>query len=436
MNNTFNNITDSLTASRNSNKFGIVADFTRCNDNYLMLISNDLELGATIEQMRALQNAFISLGRDPLVSELYFSFAVLLCKEKHAFTNIGFDQAENCSEELRVLLADFVRRYCNERGDVNNTLKLSDLINFASTGKVIQEPCGIDICQTNERVFPTLYSGKSESLTIGNYTITFSSGKPIGGNKEGDIFVLLSPNGTTGTDTFINKTTEICKRFIAEFPNTKLIPTSNKGMLFDLLEHSDGLIMDTSLLPQPSQFAESVLLAVNPALIILTQRENLPLLWRIAYEYGIIPCAPAATRAKYVSVRSTQGIMEYEKGFFDFLNCETKISIKNSDIAFIAQNENQFIDGNSEYNLSLSPHILKAYYPGGDDLYGELYDCMNDTDAVYVITGTIDPNDGLFIKTLITLDSFRRNVKPNIVTSQFFMGNRTSLTVLKLKSKK
>jgi len=436
MNSTFNNITDNIPAHRKSEKFGTVADFTVCNEDYLMLISNDLELGATIEQMRALQNVFISLGRNPLVSELYFSFAVLLCKEKNAFENITIDKAENCPEDLRILLADFVRRYCTEQSNYDKELRISDLMVFASTGKVIQEPCGIDICKTNNPVFPTLYSGKSERIVIDDYIITFSSGKPIGGNKDGDIFVLISPDNVSDIDTFINKTTQICQRFVSEHPNTKLIPASDKGILLDMLEHSDGLIMDTSLLPQPSQLPESVLLAANPAMIVHTQRENLPLLWRIAHEYGIVPCAPAATRAKYVSVRSPRETLEYEKGFFNLFNCVTKVSVKNSDEAYIVSNGTQLTKDKAEYNISLSPHTLEVYHPGGSDLYGELYDCMNDTESVYAIAGTLNPNDGLFIKTLITVDSFRRNVQPNIITSHFFIGNETSITVLKLKNKK
>ncbi len=418
-------------------KSGLAAGFRACNEEYLTLISNDLELHASVAEMRELQDLFVSLGRDPSVAELYFAYTGLLREKRNAEDNITLDLAENCPTEVFELLGSFVRRYCEDIGDSTNAPMLTRLAEYAATGKARQEECGIHICQSSERTFPLPYSGRSETVYADRYTITLSSGKPITGTKQGDVCVLLSPRRGEDIDAFINNTCEICRRFLKDDPEVKLSPATEKGLLGDLIEYADGLIIDSSLYPEPSPFAESVFLAFTPSLMLFPPRTALPRLWEIASEYGVTPCAPAATRAKFISVKAPEGSVEFDKDFFKLLKQRSHGTVTFSDDSFIedigAVPINSGIEG---YKLNSSPHILSARKVGGPNLYEDLADAMGDRSAVYAIAGTVSQHDKLFLQAVLTLDSYRRNNSPSVVYSRFFIGEKASICVFKLKPEK
>ncbi|MBQ4140833.1 MAG: hypothetical protein IJD70_05805 [Clostridia bacterium] len=435
MNNTINEAIDSVPTPARKN--GIVADFRICSDNYLSLISEDLGLGATADQMKILQNAFKSLNRDPSVSELYFSYAALLRSQKNAAEEIGMSHAENCTDAMTELLEAFIRRYLRACGTEVEYPPLVKLAEFAATGKMTQDLCGICVCETNELMSPDVYSGRLERVTAGEFTVAFSGGKHISGNTSGDVCVLISPKPGDDIDTFIKNVQDICKRYLSEYPQTKIFPASARSLLDDLFDVPEGWLIDTSLYPMPSQFAESVFLTFNPSMILLPSRTNLQRLWEIAFEYGITPHAPAATRAKTISVKASGGSVEFDKSFFELIKPASAFPIRHIDNAYIEDVGDVAINESfSEYILSVSPHTLTARKVGGCNLYEDLSDAMKDTEATYAIIGTIDPQDGCFLSSVLTIDSFRRNNSPRIVYSRFFISNHSTITVLKLKCEK
>ncbi len=418
-------------------KQGMIVEFRTCNDEYLALISKDLGLRASVEEMRFLQKVFNILGRDPSVAELYFAYAGLLGESRNAEDRVALNLAQNCPTEVFDLLASLVRRYCTDIGNSTNAPMLTRLAEYAATGKTRQEECGIHICQSSQRRFPLPYSGKSETVFTCEYAITIFSGKPLSGNDLGDVCVLISPKHNENIDTFINNTCEICRRFLKEHPTVKISSASESGLLGDLIEHTDGLIIDTSLYSEPSLFAESVFLAFNPSLILFPPRAALPRLWEIASEYGITPYAPAATRAKFISVKAPEGSVEFDKEIFKLLKQESQGIVTYSDDSFIEECGIVPINSDiAEYKLNSSPHILSARKVGGPNLYEDLADAMSNKSAVYAIAGTISPHDGLFLQTVLTLDSYRRNNSPAVVYSRFFIGEKTSICVFKLNPEK
>ena len=83
-----------------------------------------------------------------------------------------------------------------------------------------------------------------------------------------------------------------------------------------------------------------------------------------------------------------------------------------------------------------APFTVFERYVGGDHLYEDLADAMSDKNATYAVAGILDPSDPAVISALITFDAFRRNEVPNIVISRFFIGDKTSICVYKIASKK
>ncbi len=409
---------------------GKVAGFRKCDEAYLQRINKHLELGADMGELHVLQSAFDSIGRDPLVQEIYFALAAHRKAKEPAKEGIFLESVEGLSDDAAELLTSLIRAYNGLSADSTQPPRLTSLAQFAATGKIICEDCGIDICLKDKMTAPKIYGGEFETIDAGSFAVTLYGGKPISGQRAGDACVLVAPPADADIDKFISDSYSVCRKYLKEFPETKIVPATDRGLAFDILDTFIGTLFDTSLLPEKSPFAESVFEAKNPSYLVFTNRSRLTRLWEIAAEHGIIPCAPAASRFKYISVKSETGAVEFETKFIDRFKFSLPARLVADEGAVLARGEE------SRTELSRFPYDLTVRNVGGEALYEDLADAMSESDAIYAVAGTLSPDDPALIPAILTLDSFRRNEAPNILTSRFFIGEKTVFTVIKLSAKK
>ncbi len=418
-------------------KTGYIVGFSESNDDYLKAISDDLALDATIDEMHRLQKIFNEIARTPTVADLYFAFAGLRKEKINSESNAAFAEAAGCTAEVLKLLVPFFRRYREYGGDDKSAPSLTSLAEYAATGKIGADPCGIEICRADSVMMPLPYSGASETVRVDDFLLTLSSGRSLSRNSNAEACVILSPAEGEDLLTFTDKAHNICRKLVKEFPNTKIISASERGLIYDLLEHSDGYLIDTSLYPTPKHYADSVFEPFNPSLILFLSRNALMQLWVFACEVGITVKAPISMRTNLLTVQAAEGNVQYEKSFLKLLKADSGVTVSYKENADHAKREDIAINGSElEYKLSVSNHYLSARYVGGEHLYEDIADAMEDSNAVYAITGTVSATDGSFIQSILTLDSYRRNCSPTVVYSRFFTGEKTQICVLKLKAQK
>lgn len=413
-------------------KVGVIKGFSVCNDDYLMRINRDLELGASFEEMDCLR-VFLKNKKDPTVAELYYHLAALREISDTLGKNYVTDSVLTDDENVRELLSSLFGRISAEKSNASDYFSCTEIAEYAATGKIVQDKCGIFICESHDRVFPPVYSGNCETITLGRYAITLSSGNPLSSLVKGDICAIISPKDGYNIDRFITDVQKLCARFAESDPHSAYISSSGRGFANDLQNISQGILIDASLLPAPSVFAEDALKPLNPSIMIFTERSKLTELHRLAVEFGVNLCAPAVLKGSGVTIKAAEGKI--------FFNAEDD-SLRNGGLPKITKFdpnvtlESQPFGSPVEYPISLANSFLSAREVGGDDLYGDLADAMGDSRSVYAICGTIDPRDSAWMPAVLTLDAFRRNNSPNIVYSRFFFGEKTSICVIKLSEKK
>ncbi len=411
-------------------KVGILTGFSSCNADYLAIVNRETELNASPEELSLLQKHFRSLQKDPSVADLFFALAAYRRGRLNSSFDLFLEAVDLCSDDEVFLLTELSRRLSRESYNSEIPPTLTELAAFAAGGRIEYNDCGIFICPEDHRISPPPYSGISETFASCGFAVTLSAGKKISGNKAGDICVILAPKDGQDLGSFINDSGNICRLFCAEHPETLIISASERGLIYDLLNVSRGWTVDTSLLPDPSAFAETIFKPASPALLLFPRREQLVKLWKTAAEYGITPHAPAATRSKGISVLAAEGTIETDQKILSSFNFSLPAKLK-CDINAVLQKKDCDI-----FDLSVSDHSMTVREVGGKGLYEELSDAMSDKNAVYAVTGTIDPNDNSFIPSVLTLDAYRRNNEPNVIYSRFFIGNKSRLCVIKLAEKK
>ncbi len=423
-------VSEPIIENRAQRKNGIISGYRKCDNDYLNRINKDLSLEAEIGELYVIQNLFESIGRDPSVAELYFALESLRNGKKNAGRDLFLATACGMTADIEELFNDLVRRFKPLSEDHDTPPALTALAEFAATGKIYREACGIEISTIMERTAPNVYTGKNETVITDKYAITISGGKPMSGKKIGDTCILISPKSDDDIEKFIYNAGEICRRVLKEFPDTKIIPASERGLFCDIVANYAGVLFDSALLPEPSQFAEAIYAPQYPAMILFPNRKDLTRIWKIAAEYGIVPCAPAASRAKNLAVHAAEGNIEIDPKVLKRFEFRLPADLKCDDGAEIEKGET------IERELSVSEHLITISDVGGNKLYEELSQAMGDKDAIYAVTGIIDPADPAFIPSVITLDSYRRNEMPNVVYSRFFIGQKSALTVIKLSDRK
>lgn len=432
----FGKLISDIKVNEPSRKVGVVTGFRTCDSTYLSRINDDLKLDASREQLYILQNFFVSLRRDPTVSELYFILAGLKRAQNNAKENAFIESTEIHDEAFGELFSAFVRRYCTEAGTGDAPPVLTRIAEYAATGKCGQSACGIEISKSDPRAFPSVYSSRSETVIADSLAITLSAGKPVSGKKVGGICVVIAPKSGNDIEKFTDDAAQICRRFINEYPDTKILPSSEYGFISDLSCMADGLVIDTSLLPNPSHYADAIFEPMARSVLIFAERDSLTRLWQIAAEYGITPCAPAASAKKNITVKAAEGNIEFERNILEQLNFNAPLKMKCSADAVLDDSSDAMFNGEKEYPLAMSPYDLTAVKVGGERLYEKLADAFDDRDAVYAVGGLLNPNDPAVLPALVTLDSYRRNCAPNIMYSRFFIGDTSSICVFKLKERK
>lgn len=412
-------------------KTGYIVGFSESNDEYLKAISDDLALDATLDEMHRLQKIFKDIARMPTVADLYFALAGLRKEASNAAANPTLSETVGCSSDALKLLVPFIRRYSEEAGNGDAAPSLTNLAEYAATGNICSQPCGIDICRKDSVTMPLPYSGASETLDIGDFLLTLSSGKPLSGDSDAEACVILSPADGEDRLTFTDKAHKICRKLIREFPKTKIISASERGLIYDLLGHTDGILVDTALYPTSAYVAETVFDSFAPSLILFVSRNALMQLWVFANEEGIRIKVPISTRTNLVTVQAAEGAVQFEKSFFKHLAADSGVSVNYDENASPAKSESIL-----ECKRTSSNHILTARYVGGEHLYEDIADAMSDKDAVYAFVGTVSACDGRYIQSILTLDSYRRNCNPTVAYSRFFIGSETQICILKLKAGK
>lgn len=426
-----NNETYTPSIYQPTRKAGYIVEFSESNDDYLKAISNDLTLDATIDEMHRLQAIFKDIARMPTVADLYFALAGLRKGVVSAGANPTFKQIAGCSPEALKLFIPFMRKYRDASKEANDAPSLASLAEYAASGRVNSVPCGIEICRADSVIMPLPYSGVSETVKVDEYLATFSTGKPLSGESNAEVCVILSPQNGEDCNSFTEKAHRICRKLFKEFPDTKIISASDRGLICDLLNHGDGFLIDTALFTNPKYVAESVFDAFNPSLILFLSRNALMKLWHLSAEEGILIKAAVSARTNLITVQAAEGTVQFEKSFFKLLKADNSVTVDYNENASPAKSEVIL-----ERKLTSSEHILTAKYVGGEHLYEDIADAMDDKDAVFAVTGTVSATDGRFIQSILALDSYRRNCSPTVVFSRFFNGDKTQICILKLKAEK
>ena len=423
---------EDLPAARPVRKSGLVSGFRTCKTDYLLKIDRDLKLGASEEQLTALQAFYVSLKKDPTVAELYFMVAVLKENLKNSNNNRFIDKVTNIPDDARVLLSDLIRRYNSEAGIGDTAPSLIKLYEYAATGKALQNDYGINICQTSDPQYAPIFSGNAREIISGDFTLTLSSGKPISGKKIGNIGVLLSPGKNDDIYEFADKAGHICRKFLKNYPDVLVMTAGTRSLIDDLSVIDGGLLIDTTLFPAPSRFADDVFLSQSPAVILFADKERLPALWKIAAEYGITPTAPIAKAKNGLTVKAPEGDVTIDRDLLKKFEISLPIEIEYDEKSIVEKSNCEI----EEILMNDAPFTVLKRYIGGEHLYEDLMDAMSDKNAAYAVAGLLDPNDPAIISALLTLDAFRRNESPNVVESRFFIGQKTGICVYKITDKK
>lgn len=229
---------------------------------------------------------------------------------------------------------------------------------------------------------------------------------------------------------------QICAKFAKIHSAATFIQATENGFLRDLYGIADGALIDVTLLPTPSAYAESVLLSLNPAIMILTQKRHLSELWKIAGEFSITPCAPAVFSHKGFTVKAPEGnvVIDDIGELFALGDFGVPYKIDNDDCM---QRTDETIENNiCSHDFSITNCTLTVKDIENTTIYEKLSELMKDKNAVYAVCGTVNVYDGNTIPMILALDAFRRNEEPGILYSRFFSGEKTTITVFKLTEKK
>ncbi len=413
-------------------KAGIVKGFNAADDDYLMRIKRDLGLGAELEELKFIRSNLCAKGKDPTVSELYFMVELMRDIIKHASLYKRVSEVKDASGGLCELLSSLSRRYATVADDADKP-SVSALAEFAATGRSIQERNGVYVCKKDSREFPLPHAGNHETVTVGDYTLTLSTGAPLGSRDKAEICAVIAPPRGMDIEEFITLTQLICTRFAKVHADAAFVPATENGFLRDLFKMTDGALIDATLLPVPSAYAEAVLLPLNPSLMIFTQKRYLSDLWKISAEYSITPCAPAVLSQKGFTIKAPEGNVVIP-------NLGEIIAIGDFGVPYKFDAEFDYTSIDSietfSHDFSISDCTLTVKSSDFHTFYEKLVDLMSDKNAVYAVCGTVNVYDGATIPMILTLDAFRRTEKPRVLYSRFFSGERTSICVFRLSEKK
>lgn len=426
---------DELNINRHTEKTGYIMNFCELDDGTLSAVSEDLALCATLDEMHKLQQIFRETNSIPTVQDVYFALSGLRRERLNAKLHPSLGTVTGCTREHMQLLLPFMRRFRLQSSSSDREQSLTTLAEYAACGRTDSAPCGIQACLLDDRILPLPYSGMHETLIIGNFLVTFSTGRPISGTGSAEACVILSPSENDDIMSFTDKTHRICRKLLKEHPSTRISTLTSKGLLSELLEHMNGVLIDTLLLPTPRNTAESVFEPCAPALILYLSRNALIKLWELAANEGMIIKSAASVRPNGVNVHASEGNVQFDSTFMKLLKCSSSVNVSvKSNVAY-AGGSRLLINGDTyDYHLTTSKHVLSACYVSGDRLYADIDSAMADKSAIYAVIGTVSANDGAFIDSILTLDSFRRNCSPTIAYSAFFDSNETKICILKLKS--
>lgn len=420
-----------LPAAKPIRKSGLVSGFRTCTPEYLLRIDRDLGLGATMSQLSAMQAIYVSQKKDPTVAELYFITAALKESAQNAENNRFIDKVSGMPCEMQELFSDLTRKYARESGIGDGAPILTRLAEYATTGKATQTDCGINISLSSVPRYSSIYSGRSFDAVSNDFVLTLSSGKINSGKKIGNIGVVLAPNKNDDIREFFQKAQLICQRFLKLYPDVFVMSAGTRSLIDDLSFIDGGMLIDTALLPTPSRFADDIFKPLSPAFILFADKERLPALWKIAAEFGITPYAPIAKAKAKLTVKAAEGDIIFDRELLKKLDIALPITLDCAESGVIEKKT--CIEQNE---LENAPFTVFERYVGGDHLYEDLADAMSDKNATYAVAGILAPSDPAVISALITFDAFRRNDVPNIVISRFFIGDKTSICVYKIASKK
>ncbi len=366
------------------------------------------------------------------ITEQEFRFVCAAMRKACDDAKVRLSGAECSSDEFRELLSDFINRYMTAVSSRDLPV-ITSLAEYAANGKIKQDECGIFAELADKRTFPTPYNGSSEAFEVGELRLTLSYGKPVGGNYTGDICAILSPAPDQPTDEFIEKARCVCRDFAKSHPRVVIKAATDGGLLSDLSFLSDGYVIDTRLLPSPSENVQDIFSIKPPDVLLFPKREDLHDLWITSAIHGLTPTAPIASRAKFVTIRSGETSIEFTKDEISGFRKTKDICLGSCDTPELAGKTEVII---SDLALTYSPYLLTAVKLGGKHIYESLKEITKDGDAVYAVCGILNEQDSTVLPLIITIDSFRRNCAPNVIYSRFFMGESTSVYVFKLTRKK
>lgn len=413
---------------------GPINGFTTCESDYLLSIAHKLELGADITELLNLQEIFKALGRCPTADELFFALQGLRQYIRLAKSRTLLTDAQLPDNDAKELLSDLVRRYGAHSSTSGCAPTITGLAEYAATGKSVQGDYGITIGKQSYRSFPELYTGASETHITGDLVLTLSRGKTYDKSKHGRICVLISAEDNGYTDEILNRLSSACRRIYTLCKGVAVIPTTEFGLIADINQYlggASGMLIDTTLLPSPSELAADAFKAPMPSYMILTDRFMLPKIWQIAWEYKLVPKAPVTIREGDITVKYKSGALSLDKKILTLLEAESVPC----ELQFDKELQG-CVESVEEHDILGGEYSLEIFSLCGGNVYSTLEDILNDEGADYAIGGTLDVSGGDVLPLILSLDAYRRNNAPNLYYARFFVGDTTNIRIFKIKAKK
>ncbi len=416
-------------------KSGIVTGFRDAKQEYLELVWKDLELPIDKSRLHLLQYFFREYRRDPSVAELYFLSAAHNTYASDGVASITIGEVVCDDADFQELFRNMIRRYIYESGNDKVSPLFTTLAEFAATGRALYADTGLFISLKSEPVFPDIYDGGEDVIDIGDYYLTISAGNKLSGSDSFGYGVLLCPSADESADDFFRKALPVCREYLEKHPTRKVIKCTQKGLVRDLMDTLSGALIDTRLLPHSPTVADVVWKNFAPSVIIFAPRDELGELYSIATSRGVSVSSPIAAQADVITVNAAEGSVSLRAKSLIRLDYPVYRNISVPFPKFNGDGVSLDIETESIVSSAMSTSLCVSRVCGAC-LYEKLVSVFEGkSSSAFAITGTLDLSDEELISSVITLDSARRNIKPNVIYSKFFIGEKTEFTIIELSQK-
>ena len=422
---------------------GEVSGFRYCVPGYLKMICDDLELGLSENNMALLQNIYRRMNRDPWVSELYFASSGLKSSARSAGT-IRVSDIYTDDPDAAELFSSLVSRF--DAGSPKSdgmAPSLSALAEFAAMQSFFDgnENSALSVAVTSRKAptspLPSLAA--SDTICGGGYYLSVSPGIRTAGKLCG-FGAMLYPFFAQNEGEFLVRSGEVCRKFALGSKRFSFMPLSGDGLIRDLAKVCDSARIDCRYLPGCPVFADEVFGGFSPSVMIFCESEDFDRLSSLCSGYGVGFCVPVQiTNNKYFTVVSGEGETTVSRSLLSDLTPVYPVSLKVGEFTAAGNSVADLrnltpgasAEPASEIRLINSRYRVRAEVLGGARLYEEIDRVLSPScpGELFAIAGTVSSADPGTVPMILALDAACRNKKRNVVSSAFFGGISSSITV-------